>query len=73
MDLTTISRVAMTDLADDVNRMLDEGWVLLAVKPETDPSGNALFWHSLGFPGRSPLRVLEDMKSGKESGQGGLS
>ena len=73
MDLTTISRVAMTDLADDANRMLDEGWVLLAVKPETDPSGTALFWHSLGFPGRSPLRILQDAKSENEPGPGGLS
>ena len=37
MKMSHISKVAVTDLADDANRMLEEGWVLLGVKAETDP------------------------------------
>lgn len=55
MDHSKISKVAHTHIQEEVNRMLEEGWVLLDTKGGTDEEGYPIFWHALGFPGRPPL------------------
>lgn len=55
MDLSRITQVAHTDRQEEVNRMLEDGWVLLATQAGNDDEGFPTFWHALGFLGRVAL------------------
>jgi|GEM_PF-4136201 len=50
MDLRNIAKVAHTDRADEVNKLLEGGWVLLSVQGGLDEEGRPTFWHALGLP-----------------------
>ncbi|WP_301655156.1 MULTISPECIES: hypothetical protein [Stenotrophomonas maltophilia group] len=65
MDLRNISQVGHTDRQEDVNRMLREGWVLLATQGGVNDEGQPVFWHALGLP-EDPVALAIDLLRNKE-------
>ncbi|MBA0449347.1 hypothetical protein [Stenotrophomonas maltophilia] len=63
MDLRNIAQVAHTDRQEDVNKMLEDGWVLLATSGGKDEEGYPIFWHALGRPEDPILFAIELLQS----------
>lgn len=50
MDLETIGEVQQTDLVTEVNKQLDEGWVIIAIATGVGLEGEPRIVYSLGLP-----------------------
>lgn len=50
MELETIGEVQQTDLVTEVNKQLQEGWVIIAIATGVGPDGEPRIVYSLGLP-----------------------
>ncbi len=63
MDLRNILKVAHVDRQEDANKLLNDGWVLLATTGGVDSEGYPVFWHALGLPEDPAAAAKELLKS----------